>query len=127
MQLDPSQSLSDHRRLIAKHLNEASIIITSARQANQQAPVLVTTPTLLELQHAPVLVDLALTEGGNIEGSVHDQVVELANGVKIINQSGYPKLEPEISSVYWSRASRFFIEAMASDPDTPICQSLSIA
>ena len=125
--LDPNLSLSAHRRLIAEHLNHSNIIISSARQTNQKAPVLVTSSTLLALQHAPVLVDLASTQGGNIEESAPDQVIELANGVKIINQSGYPKQEPEIASDYWSRASRFFIEAMSSDSHALVCQSLRIS
>ena len=57
---------------------------------------------LLNLQHAPVLVDLALTEGGNVECSEHDQVIVhlllclLAGYVYYAQQQGLENLKQPV-------------------------------
>jgi NAD/NADP transhydrogenase alpha subunit len=49
------------------------------------------------------VVDLAISNGGNVTGSKHDQIINLANGVSTINVSGYPKTEPRSSSEVYSQ------------------------
>jgi NAD/NADP transhydrogenase alpha subunit len=111
--LDPALSVQEHQEIVANHLPSVDIVVTSARQANTKAPLLITESMLLQQSNEIVLVDLALSEGGNIEGSLHDQVIVLPNGIKIINQSGYPKQEMRSASILWSVASRYFVDKMA--------------
>jgi NAD/NADP transhydrogenase alpha subunit len=125
--MDPRLSLSQHQSFIAKHLKDASIVITSARAPDQKAPILITHAMMMALRHKPVLVDLALSEGGNIEGSEHDQSIVLSNGATIINQSGYPKQEPQLASVLWSQATRCFIETLAQESASSLCDSMRIS
>src|SRR5207244_4042467 len=50
-----------------------------------------------------VVIDLAISNGGNVSGSKHDQVIALANDVLLVNISGYPKTEPRASSEVYAQ------------------------
>ena len=76
--------------------------------SNTPAPLLIPTATLLAMKPGAVVVDLALTEGGNVEGAQHDQTL-IVGSVQVCNVSGYPKAEPNKASQLWSDATlRFF-------------------
>ena len=59
-----------------------------------------------------VIVDMALSEGGNVEGSEHDKTLILGNGIIVTNTSGYPKALPHDASRLWSAASLLFIHKL---------------
>ena len=90
---------------IADTVISADMVISSVRRANQPAPVLLSTATLHRMQQGAVVVDMALSEGGNVEGSEHDQTYLFGNGVLVNNVSGYPKVLPKEASVIWSKAT----------------------
>lgn len=90
---------------IADTVISADMVITSVRRANQPAPVLLPTTTLHRMQQGAVVVDMALSEGGNVEGSEHDQTHLLGNSVLVTNVSGYPKVLPKEASIIWSKAT----------------------
>jgi NAD/NADP transhydrogenase alpha subunit len=83
---------------IQTHLKESTIIITSARTAGKKAPLLLNETSLQLLPSKAVVVDLAVSNGGNVVGSQHDCIKTMNNGVLVINVSGYPKAEPQTSS-----------------------------
>ncbi|TNF69330.1 MAG: alanine dehydrogenase [Gammaproteobacteria bacterium] len=112
---DKEASLADQQKLIKEIVADADIIITGARKANQKAPILIPSTTLSEMKNGAVIVDMALSEGGNVEGSAHDETIKLANGVVITNVSGYPKAMPHESSKLWSKASVLFINALTNN------------
>lgn len=69
----------DYRRqqaeLVAGHLTRQDIVITTALIPGRQAPVLVTADMVASMKPGSVLVDLAAEQGGNVEGSVHGELV----------------------------------------------------
>jgi NAD(P) transhydrogenase subunit alpha len=83
------------------HVVDADIVITSARRSNTLAPVLIPTSTLHAMRAGAVVIDLALTEGGNVEGSQHDTTLTIGS-VIVRNTSGYPKAMPREASMLWS-------------------------
>ena len=98
-------------------LYDSDIVITSARQSNQAAPVLIDKLMLSRMKAGCVIVDLALSEGGNVEGSEHDATIVTDSGVLITNVSGYPKVAPVEASKVWSLASRLWIESLIKNPE----------
>jgi NAD/NADP transhydrogenase alpha subunit len=83
---------------IKAHLAEQTIVFTAARIPGKKAPLLIDEDSLSLLPANAVVVDLAVSNGGNVSGSKSDQKIRVANGVCIINVSGYPKTEPRSSS-----------------------------
>lgn len=108
--LPENVSLAERQAVIAHELAVADIVITSARKANERAPLLIPETTLQQMQVGSVIIDLALSEGGNVAGSKHDATLILGNQVIVANVSGYPKNKPHEASVEWSRVSMLFVQ-----------------
>jgi NAD(P) transhydrogenase subunit alpha len=110
--LDKQASLAETQQKIKEAVAMADIVITSARVTNQRAPLLISAATLDQMKAGAVIVDMALSEGGNVEGSHHDETHVLGNGVIVTNVSGYPKQVPHEASILWSQATRLFLESI---------------
>lgn len=106
--LTPEQ-IELQRKGMAKVCAQSDIVITTAKLFGRKAPVLLTAAMLEGMRQGSVVVDLAAETGGNVEGSVPDQEVVTANGVRII---GTAKLEAEVpfhaSQVYAANLANFF-------------------
>jgi NAD(P) transhydrogenase subunit alpha len=61
----------------------SDIVITTAQLFGRKPPVLITKATLALMKPGSVVVDMAATSGGNVEGSVAGETIEI-NGVKVI-------------------------------------------
>src|ERR1700747_590217 len=83
--LTPEQ-LQKQRELMAEHVALADIVITAAQVFGRKAPVIITSEMLRKMRPGSVVVDTAIEHGGNVEGAIRDQEVNL-NGVKIIGFS----------------------------------------
>ncbi len=86
--------------LVANHIKTQDIVITTALIPGRPAPKLVTAAMLAAMKPGSVIVDLAAERGGNVEGAVPGQTVEVS-GVKIvapINLAG--SLPVNASSLY---------------------------
>lgn len=75
--------------LYASQAQDADIIITTALIPGRPAPRLITAEMVASMKPGSVIVDMAASNGGNVEGSVADELVVTDNGVKII---GYTDL-----------------------------------
>ncbi|WP_226905661.1 hypothetical protein [Legionella antarctica] len=103
---------------IKPHLAEETIVITAARTSGKKAPLLIDEESIRLLPHNAVVVDLAVSNGGNVTGSKSDQVINIAKGISIINVSGYPKAEPRFSSeAYAQCVVSLIIEIMSPEGD----------
>ncbi|MDF1655476.1 MAG: alanine dehydrogenase [Coxiellaceae bacterium] len=111
--VDRTLPLKQQQLQISAVASTAEIVITTARKSGQKAPLLIPESTLANMQSGAVVVDLAISEGGNVEGSQHDKTIEHARGVLITNVSGYPKVVPGQASELWSQASLAFIQQLA--------------
>ncbi|MEQ3638186.1 MAG: NAD(P) transhydrogenase subunit alpha [Alteromonas sp.] len=77
---------------------DSDIVITTAQLFGRKPPVLISKDTLALMKPGSVVVDMAATSGGNVEGSVAGETVEV-NGVKVIGDG------------YWSQ----FVARAATD------------
>jgi len=83
--LTPEQ-LDKQRQLMAEHVALADIVITAAQVFGRRAPVIITSEMVRRMRPGSVIVDTAIETGGNVEGAVRDQEVNV-NGTKIIGFS----------------------------------------
>ena len=72
--------------LVSSHIAKQDIVITTALIPGRPAPRLITDAQIATMKPGSVIFDLAVASGGNVEGSVADQVVE-KHGVKIVGYS----------------------------------------
>jgi NAD(P) transhydrogenase subunit alpha len=70
--------------LVSAHIAKQDIVITTALIPGRPAPRLVTAAQVASMKPGSVLVDLAVEQGGNVEGAKADQVVVSKTGVKIV-------------------------------------------
>jgi NAD(P) transhydrogenase subunit alpha len=82
-ELTPEQ-IEKQRQGMAKVCAQSDIVITTAKIFGRKAPTLVTAAMVAGMKNGSVIVDLAAETGGNVEGTVADQEVVTANGVRII-------------------------------------------
>jgi len=72
-----------------KVISQSDVVITTAQLFGRPAPRIVSKDMVEAMQPGSVVVDMAVETGGNVEGSVVDQIVDI-NGVKIIGQGNLP-------------------------------------
>ena len=75
--------------MYAEQCAQVDIVVTTALIPGRPAPRLITKEMVAAMKPGSVIVDMAAGSGGNVEGSVADQLVVTDNGVKII---GYTDL-----------------------------------
>ena len=67
---------------------DSDIVITTAQLFGRKPPVLISKDTLALMKPGSVVVDMAATSGGNVEGSVAGETVEIS-GVKVIGSGNW--------------------------------------
>ena len=83
---------------IQQYLGKATLIITAARTPGKKAPDLIDEKSLSLLPSYAVIVDLAASNGGNVFGTQCEKTITIANDIRIVSVSGYPKAEPRNAS-----------------------------
>jgi len=96
--------------LVSSHIAKQDIVITTALIPGKQAPRLVTDAQIASMKPGSVIFDLAAASGGNVEGSVADEVVE-RHGVKIIAYANPPAYLPADASALYARNLYNFLSA----------------
>ncbi len=87
--------------LVFEHIKKQDIVVTTALIPGREAPILITDEMLAVMKPGSVIVDLAVEAGGNVTQSKAGEVVETANGVKIIGHFNVPsRLASDASSLY---------------------------
>ena len=83
-------------------ISQSDIVITTAQVFGRPAPRIVTKDMVEAMKPGGVIVDMAVESGGNVEGSVADQTVDI-NGVSIIGVSNLPsEVARDASQMYSS-------------------------
>lgn len=86
--------------LVSGHIAKQDIVITTALIPGRDAPRLISDAQIATMKPGSVIFDLAVAQGGNVEGSVADQVVD-KHGVKIIGYANTPThLAADASALY---------------------------
>ncbi|MDP6272164.1 MAG: Re/Si-specific NAD(P)(+) transhydrogenase subunit alpha [Alphaproteobacteria bacterium] len=86
--------------LVREHLKKQDIVICTALIPGRQAPILISADMVAEMKPGAVIVDLAVEQGGNCEGSQPGEVVEIG-GVRIIGHNNWPsRIAGDASQLY---------------------------
>ncbi len=86
--------------LVSAHIAKQDIVITTALIPGRAAPRLVSDAQIASMKPGSVIFDLAVAQGGNVEGSVADQVV-VRHGVNLLGYSNTPAhLAADASALY---------------------------
>ena len=82
-ELTPEQ-IAKQQEAQAKVCEKANIVITTAKVFGRKAPVLIKKDVIDRMQRGAVIVDMAVSTGGNVEGSDPSKEVVTDNGVIIL-------------------------------------------
>lgn len=105
--------IRDQAIVVDKAVSNASIVITTAQIPGRKAPVLVKAETVAKMKPGSIIVDMAVSTGGNVEGSKLDETVVTENGVRIVGIGNIPALVATEASALYSRNMLNFLSPMA--------------
>jgi len=89
------------REHVTEALRKIDIVICTALIPGRKAPVLITRDMVGVMRPGSVIVDLAVEQGGNVEGSAFGETVTTANGVAIIGHANVPsRIAVDASQLY---------------------------
>ncbi|MEG8039599.1 NAD(P) transhydrogenase subunit alpha [Sphingomonas sp. LR60] len=88
--------------LVSAHIAKQDIVITTALIPGRAAPRLVSDAQLASMRPGSVVIDLAVEQGGNVEGAVAGEVVE-RHGVRIVGHRNVAGRLPADASALFSR------------------------
>ncbi|HKY81416.1 MAG TPA: Re/Si-specific NAD(P)(+) transhydrogenase subunit alpha [Sphingobium sp.] len=107
MSADYRQAQAD---LVSSHIAKQDIVITTALIPGKPAPRLITDAQIASMRPGSVIVDLAVEQGGNVEGAVLGEVVE-RHGVKIVGHRNVPSRLAADASALFARNLYNFLSA----------------
>ncbi|WP_448639045.1 Re/Si-specific NAD(P)(+) transhydrogenase subunit alpha [Geodermatophilus sp. URMC 63] len=84
--------------MYAEQARDVDVVITTALIPGRPAPRLLTEDMVASMKPGSVVVDMAAAQGGNVAGSVPDEVVTTPNGVTIIGYTDLPARLPAQAS-----------------------------
>ena len=117
--------LEAQRQLLAPHLQEADVVITTAQVPGKPAPLLITRDMLALMRPGSVVVDLAVAQGGNCAASEPDEEV-LVGGVRVLGAGNLPASVPHHASALYARNLSALLEVVLQegelhlDPEDPL-------
>ena len=105
-QLTPEQ-LEKQKQGMAKVCTKSDIVITTAQVFGRKAPVILTKDMIKDMKPGSVIIDMAVSTGGNVEGSKIDEEVDI-NGVNVIGLKNFPgRVAYHASQMYASNLVNF--------------------
>ncbi|HKT14392.1 MAG TPA: Re/Si-specific NAD(P)(+) transhydrogenase subunit alpha [Allosphingosinicella sp.] len=96
--------------LVSGHIAKQDIVITTALIPGRPAPRLISDAQIATMKSGSVIVDLAVEQGGNVEGAVAGEIVE-KHGVKIVGYRNVPSRLAADASALFARNLYNFLSA----------------
>ena len=84
-ELTPEQ-IAKQKDLQSQVCERSDIVITTAQIFGRPAPKIIDESTIKKMKPGSVILDMAVETGGNVEGSIVDEVVDI-NGIKVVGVS----------------------------------------
>ena len=100
VELTPEQ-LEKQKQAQKEQIAKSDIVITTAQVFGRKPPVLITKDMIAEMQRGSVIVDMAAESGGNVEGSVPGETVEI-EGITIIGDGNWANFVARDASQMYS-------------------------
>lgn len=108
-QLTPEQ-IEKQKEGQKAEIAESDVVITTAQVFGRKPPVLVTKDMITGMKSGSVIVDMAAESGGNVEGSVPGEDVEI-DGVTVIGSGNWPShVSTDASEMYASNLFNLITE-----------------
>ncbi|MBR0553864.1 Re/Si-specific NAD(P)(+) transhydrogenase subunit alpha [Stakelama marina] len=106
--------------LVSGHIAKQDIVITTALIPGKPAPRLISDAQIATMRPGSVIVDLAVEQGGNVEGSVPGEIVE-KHGVKIVGHRNVPsRLAADTSALFARNLYNFLSAFWDEDAKKPV-------
>lgn len=96
-----NEQLEIQQREMTKVIQDSDLVITTAKLFGRKAPIIIKKEVIEGMKHGSVIVDLAASTGGNVEGTVMEKIIEI-NGVKIIGDKSLPTRVSKDASIMLS-------------------------
>jgi len=96
--------------LVSAHIAKQDIVITTALIPGRPAPRLISDAQIASMRPGSVIVDLAVEQGGNVEGAVAGEIIE-KHGVKIVGHKNVPSRLAADTSALFARNLFNFLSA----------------
>jgi H+-translocating NAD(P) transhydrogenase subunit alpha len=94
--------------LVSSHIAKQDMVITTALIPGRPAPRLVSAAQVASMKPGSVIVDLAIEQGGNVEGAKLGEVAVSKNGVKILGIPNLPgRIAADASALYARNLTAF--------------------
>jgi len=106
--------------LIADHIKDQDIVITTALIPGRPAPTLVNDDMIASMKPGAVIVDIAAEQGGNVTQTKPGEIHVTENGVKILAEFNLPSRLATDSSALYSRNLMNFVELLVNAEDKKI-------
>jgi len=94
--------LSKQKATLTNYLSEADVAVCTAQVLGKKAPVLIDSHMIEKMRPGAVVIDLAVTQGGNCEGSIPNETI-IRNGVKLIGAGELPSSVPYDASTLYAK------------------------
>lgn len=106
--------------LVSSHIARQDIVITTALIPGRAAPRLIADAQIATMRPGSVIVDLAVEQGGNVEGAVAGEVV-VRHGVKIVGHRNVPsRLAADASALFARNLYNFLSAFWDKDQGAPV-------
>ena len=97
-------------------ISQIDVVISSAFSPDKKAPVLIKKSTVKTMKKGSVLIDMAISNGGNIEGSKDYEVIDIS-GQKIYANSFLAAQIPQSASILYGNNLSNFIDYIDLRPN----------
>ena len=94
--------LSKQKATLTKYLSEADVAVCTAQVLGKKAPVLIDSHMIENMRSGAVVIDLAVSQGGNCEGTKTNETI-IRNGVKLIGAGELPSSVPYDASTLYAK------------------------
>ncbi|MBV9387239.1 MAG: Re/Si-specific NAD(P)(+) transhydrogenase subunit alpha [Chroococcidiopsidaceae cyanobacterium CP_BM_ER_R8_30] len=102
------------QEVVAEHVKQADVVITTAQVPGKRAPLLVTEEMVAQMKPGSVIVDLAAEQGGNCACTEAGKDVQW-NGVTIIGPINLPSSMPVHASQLYAKNLTTFVQYLVKD------------
>ena len=94
--------LAKQKATLTKYLSEADVAVCTAQVLGKKAPVLIDSNMIEKMRPGSVVIDLAVSQGGNCEGTKSNETI-IRNGVKLIGAGELPSSVPYDASTLYAK------------------------
>lgn len=102
------------QEVVAEHVKQADVVITTAQVPGRKAPILVTEEMVAQMKPGSVIVDLAAEQGGNCACTDPGKDVQW-NGVTIIGPINLPSSMPVHASQMYAKNVSTLVQYLIKD------------